>query len=233
MKLLLWDIDGTLLDTAGAGLRALRSGWEQAFADACARREFPVLDLAGNTDLGLARALFGHYGLSWCDAGCADFLAAYHGRLEMELSHRPGRVLPGVPALLERLGSGGFIQGLLTGNTAEGAAAKTRAYGLTGYFSFGAYGDDHHDRNALGPIALERAQRLTGRRYPAGQVCVIGDTPRDIACARACGAVSVAVATGRYGRAELAACAPDLLFDDLSDVEAVLDALSRADRNSR
>lgn len=229
MKLLLWDIDGTLVDTAGAGLRALRAGWEQTFVAASSAREFPLLDLAGNTDAGLARTLFAHYRMPWCEREFGRFLTAYHGHLEAELSSRPGRVLPGVAELLPWLGRSGFAQGLLTGNTAVGAATKTRAYGLDAHFAFGAYGDDHHDRNALGPIAVERAQQLTGKRYAPGQVCVIGDTPRDVACARACGAVAIAVATGRHTRAELAACQPDFLFDDLSDGEAVHAALSLGD----
>ncbi|MCB1241128.1 MAG: HAD family hydrolase [Verrucomicrobiales bacterium] len=226
MKLLLWDIDGTLLDTGGAGMKALREGWQEAFPEVSAITAFPPLDLAGSTDAGLARLLFDHYQLPWSDQGFARLLETYHLRLEVGLRSQPGRVLPGVADLLARLGgSGHFAQGLLTGNTRTGAATKTRRHGLDGHFAFGAFGDDHHDRNALGPIAIGRAEQITGHRFEAHRVYVIGDTPRDIACARACGAVAIAVATGRHTRGELEACFPDWLFDDLSDGAAFIAAL--------
>jgi phosphoglycolate phosphatase-like HAD superfamily hydrolase len=90
------------------------------------------------------------------------------------------------------------------------------------YFEFGAYADDHHDRNELGPVARERAKTKLGLEFEAEDIFVLGDTPHDVACARAIGAKAVAIATGRHSRVELDACAPDFLFDDLGDVPAVL-----------
>jgi len=98
-------------------------------------------------------------------------------------------------------------------------------YGVWHYFEFGAYADDHHDRNALGSFAQRRAKEKHGIDFDPGHTFILGDTPHDVACARAIGAKAVAIATGRHTRAELAACSPDFLFDDLADVPAVLAAL--------
>jgi phosphoglycolate phosphatase-like HAD superfamily hydrolase len=116
----------------------------------------------------------------------------------------PGRVLPGVVELLDDLSrSAGITVGLLTGNIAGGAAAKMRHFGLDRHFSVGAYGCDHADRNLLGPVALERAAGHAGRSFSPAETVVIGDTPKDIACARAMGAPCLAVATGRFSVDEL------------------------------
>jgi phosphoglycolate phosphatase-like HAD superfamily hydrolase len=111
-----------------------------------------------------------------------------------------------------------FVLALLTGNTEAGARIKLQSYGLDSYFPLGAYGSDHHDRNALGPIAIDRAEKAMGRPYPATKALVIGDTEKDIACAHACGAKVVAVATGAAPLERLEAQAPDGILDDLSDV---------------
>jgi phosphoglycolate phosphatase len=114
---------------------------------------------------------------------------------------------------------------LLTGNLVRGAELKLTHYGVWDYFEFGAYADDHHDRNALGPFAQARAKEKHGIEFAAEDIFVLGDTPHDVACARAIGAKAVAIATGRHNRAELEACHPDFLFDDLSDVRAALQAM--------
>lgn len=198
--LYLFDIDGTLVDTGGAGIRALEEACCARFGD-----PGPPLDLAGSTDLGIVAAVHAHFGL---DPGAEEidaFFAIYHQRLEWNLAHGgfPGKVLPGVVDLLDRLAGGGRAVGLLTGNTALGSAAKMRHFGLHGYFAMGAYGCDHADRNRLGPIALERAKARFGREFHPERTVIIGDTPKDIACARAIGARCLAVATGRFTCAEL------------------------------
>ena len=120
----------------------------------------------------------------------------------------------------------------MTGNIEEGARIKLTPPGLWSYFSVGAYGSDDVDRRRLPSLAARRAHALVGYQFRPDEVLVIGDTPLDIDCARAFGAVAVAVATGQHSRADLLTHGPDLLFDDLSDVEGVLDALLSTERNS-
>jgi phosphoglycolate phosphatase-like HAD superfamily hydrolase len=127
-------------------------------------------------------------------------------------------VYEGVLELLTELGEHPEATvGLLTGNAASGAAAKMRHFGLAEHFQFGAYGCDHADRNRLGPIALERASAHAGRSFSPNETWVIGDTPKDIACAHAIGARCLAVATGSFSAAQLAARGADQVVESLGD----------------
>jgi phosphoglycolate phosphatase-like HAD superfamily hydrolase len=136
--------------------------------------------------------------------------------------------MPGVADLVRVLGEeAGSIVGLLTGNIEAGARVKLATTGLLPYFRVGAYGSDDPDRARLPAIAAARVERLTGRPVRFDEMVIIGDTPLDVECARACGATAVAVATGQHALEELAACGPDLLFPDFSDVAAALGALAR------
>jgi phosphoglycolate phosphatase len=212
----LFDIDGTLVDTGGAGMRALHEASEECFGD-----PGPRLDLAGSTDLSIARGIFAHFGAEPVAERVECFFSAYLARLEWNLGRAPyvGRVLPGVVALLERLeGMPAVTTGLLTGNIAGGAAAKMRHFGLARHFPFGAYGCDHADRNQLGPVALRRASEHAGRKFTAVETLVIGDTPKDIACAKAIGARCLAVATGMFGTSELEASGADFTVESLEQV---------------
>ena len=138
-----------------------------------------------------------------------------------------GRLLPGIVPLLEALhAQPGVLLGLLTGNLERGAELKLRHYGVWDYFRFGAYADDHHDRNELGPFAARRALDHHGAPISPERIWVLGDTPHDIACGRAIGARTVGVATGGATRAQLAEHRPDFLFDDFSDLAAVLAAFA-------
>lgn len=216
-KLWLFDIDGTLVDTGGAGMRAL-----QEAAIECFGGEGPPLDLAGSTDLGVLAGILAHFERPHGKEEEALFFGTYLRRLEWQLAHGgfPGRVLPGAADLLEKLaGVSGVTVGLLTGNVADGAAAKMRHYGLLHHFAFGAYGCDHADRNLLGPVALERAAIHAGRDFTAEETLVIGDTPKDIACARAMGARCLAVATGKFSADQLRACGADMVVQGLDDPE--------------
>jgi phosphoglycolate phosphatase-like HAD superfamily hydrolase len=144
-------------------------------------------------------------------------------RLTLQEAHRPRRLMPGIPHLLETLAEQpGLVLGLLTGNVAMGAQLKLESFGIWHYFQLGAYGSDHHDRNVLVPIAQQRTQVLLGHTIPAQQTFVIGDTPRDIACAHAHGAHAIAVATGNYTVEELRRYKPEHCFEDLSDVPAIV-----------
>ncbi len=211
--LYLFDIDGTLVDTGGAGMAALEETTREVFGESG-----PPLDLAGATDLGIVIGIHEHFSVEPTRERIAAYLDIYQQRLDWNLAHGgfPGRVIEGVTGFLETLAVRPHATlGLLTGNTAGGAASKTRHFGLASYFPFGAYGCDHPDRNRLGPIALERAAAHAGRPFSADETWVIGDTPKDIACAKAIGARCLAVATGRFTSSELEAHGADVVMESL------------------
>jgi len=222
-RLLLFDIDGTLVDTAGVGLLALRGAMLAAFPDLVREESLPELDLRGATDAGVIRLLFATCGVPHDDVLRSRFVTAYLAHLERGLASPPGpgvpRALPGVTGLLRDLARSPdrYALGLLTGNLEQGAYSKLRHFGLAGFFPFGAFGLDRENREELGPVALERAWRFTGQRFTPEETVVIGDTPRDIACARAFGARCLAVATGGVSADEMAAHRPDALLRDLTD----------------
>ncbi len=223
-RLLLFDIDGTLVDTGGAGLTALLDATREVFGD-----DGPALDLAGATDNGLLKNIFKAFGREEDEVTTAAFFDSYHARLEANLLNDcfGSRVLPGAMELLKELTEAGEAIGLLTGNTAAGAEVKMQHHGMEGFFPFGAYGDDHFDRNKLGPIALARAEREFSKSFSPENTIVIGDTPKDIKCAQALGARSVCVATGSFTVEQLGTEGADTVFEDFSDVEAVLAELLR------
>jgi len=215
VKLWLFDIDGTLVDTGGAGMRALQQAAEECFGGSG-----PQLDLAGSTDLGVLAGILAHFDRAHGPEEEAAFFACYLRHLEDNLARGgyPGRVLPGAAELLESLSHLPDVTvGLLTGNIAGGAAAKMRHFGLHAHFAFGAYGCDHADRNLLGPVALQRAAVHAGRDFTAEETLVIGDTPKDVACARAMGARCLAVATGHFNAEQLRECGADFVVERLDD----------------
>lgn len=224
MRLLLFDVDGTLIRVDGAGREALRAAMERVYG-----RTGPIddFDFHGRTDPAIVRGLLRATGLEdgSIDRGLDRLWPLYCDALERELATRRDalRVCPGVPEMLAALDArSDLLFGLLTGNVAEGARRKLAACGLDGRFPFGAFGSDSELREELPPVALERARRVSGRRWLAREALVIGDTPEDIRCARAVGARCLAVATGRHAAAELEAHGADAVLPDLTDVEAVL-----------
>ena len=228
--LLLFDIDGTLIDTEGAGLKALEVGLFDAFPDRRGR-PFPPLDLGGATDGSVVAFLFDHFEVENDSFHREKFYQHYTAALKNSLkensSRGKGRILPGVRKLLASLSSHfpEHVSALLTGNAERGARIKLQHYELDEHFAFGAFGCDHPERNQLGPIAIQRAQKSTGRTFPSEEVIVIGDTPKDIACARACGAKVLAVSTGTVSHKELKKAEPDALLRDFSDLDETLSAL--------
>ncbi|MFU8893946.1 MAG: HAD hydrolase-like protein [Luteolibacter sp.] len=216
LMLCLFDIDGTLIDTRGAGMASLQAACRDIFGD-----EGPPLDLAGSTDLGLLKNLADHYCFDAADADFTNrFFETYHRHLERHLHAEdyPGTLIDGATILIDALvTTGQAALGLLTGNTARGAHLKVRRHGIDHHFPFGAYGCDHADRNLLGPIALERAAHHHGRHFDLATTWIIGDTPRDIACAKAIGARCIAVATGSFTADQLAAHAPDHVCESLAE----------------
>lgn len=211
--LYLFDIDGTLVDTGGAGMAALKEATCEIFG-----HEGPALDLAGSTDLGIVANIHAHFEIEPTRERIDAYFDVYLGRLDWNLTRGgfSGRVFDGVHELLAGLADRPDATiGLLTGNIAGGAASKMRHFGLSGHFPFGAYGSDHADRNRLGPIALERAAVHAGRSFTAAETWVIGDTPKDIACAHAIGARCLAVATGQFSAAALEEHGADRVVESL------------------
>lgn len=222
-RLLLFDIDGTLITSGGAGENALRLGIMDRFG---IDDDLRGIEIAGRTDSGIARQFFAKHSLPDTPGNTTSFFEGYLTHLPRMLSEKDGRLLPGIVPLLDALTTrDDVILALLTGNLERGAKLKLTHYGVWDYFEFGAYADDHHDRNQLGHFARTRAKERHGVEFPPENIYILGDTPHDITCARAIGAKAVAIATGQYSRDSLAAHAPDFLFDDLRDVASVLAAI--------
>jgi phosphoglycolate phosphatase-like HAD superfamily hydrolase len=231
MKLVLFDIDGTLLWTDGAGRRAIH----QALLDAAGTAgPIDTYRFDGKTDPQIVREL-----LTLADHPkkadaelVAEVCRRYVGLLERELAKQTQRtrLFPGVgellQALLPREQGGDALVGLLTGNVREGAALKLRSAGLPPErFAVGAFGSDSHRRPDLPAIAARRAAERTGTPVAGRDVVIIGDTPDDVACGRPIGARTVAVATGFYDVAALEAAGAAAAFASLADTAAVMDAI--------
>jgi phosphoglycolate phosphatase len=227
VKLVLFDIDGTLLLSDGAGRRAIQRALREVFGSTGPADYY----FDGKTDPQIVRELMrlaGH-GDDHIDARMATLLARYLELLRDELRspvHHP-YTLPGVPELLDALEARSHvILGLLTGNLAEGARAKLEAVGLDPTrFRVGAYGSDHEDRPELPAIAAERTRRELGIDVTGDAIVVIGDTPADLTCGKSLGASAIGVATGRYTVEQLRTHGPMAVFQDLSDTAAVTRAI--------
>jgi phosphoglycolate phosphatase len=225
MQLVLFDIDGTLVNTGGAGTEAMNRAFAELYQIADA---FANIHMSGKTDPAILAEALVHHQLQPVDSILETFHERYifHLRHTIQQPKRPRRLMPGIPGLLEALAPrSDVLLGLLTGNFARGAQLKLESFGIWQYFRLGAYGSDSSDRNVLVPVAQERACALLGCDFPSKQTVVIGDTPRDIACAQAHGARVVAVATGNYSLDELQQYRPDYCLADLGDVPAVLRVL--------
>jgi phosphoglycolate phosphatase len=222
-RLLLFDIDGTLITSGGAGEGAIQDAMRERFS---IDEDLEGITLAGATDSLIARLLLEKHSLATTPENIAAFLEAYLHHLPKRMPQHRGRLLPGIVALLEALKlREECTLALLTGNVERGAQIKLSHYGVWDYFEFGAFADDHHDRNELGHFAQARALERNGIEFSPHQICVIGDTPRDIECGKAIGARTAAIATGNYPLAALQKCEPDILFADLSNTETVTAAL--------
>lgn len=227
-KLVLFDIDGTLLLTAGAGRRAILAALTEEVRDATGLER---VRFDGKTDPQIVVELLEVAGQreSRESDRVRSLCQRYVGHLARELEHPASKttLMPGIRDLLDRLDDeDGVVLGLLTGNVAEGAALKLRSGGLDpSRFQVGAYGSDAGHRPDLPPIAARRAAPLFGRVPTGSEVVIIGDTPADIACGSCINARAVAVATGSYSVSDLAACAPHAVFENLRDTERVIEAI--------
>src|SRR4051794_26159614 len=203
VRAVVFDIDGTLLTTGGAGARA----WALAFQDAYGL----TADISDYTEDGMpdhdvCRVTFeGVMGRAPSESEIAVLITAYVGHLDDTVAASEAyRVLPGLPGALERLAQDGVLLGITSGNVEAAAHIKLARGGLNRWFTFGGYGSDSPDRGELTRIAIQRGGHILGGRLDPADVLVVGDTPRDVAAAHAAGAVSVAVATGHFTADQLA-----------------------------
>lgn len=219
MHVCLFDIDGTLIQTGGAGKAALFEALRTGFG---IPQPTDQVAIHGRTDRGITRDLFLHHGIADRAEHWERFRDEYLRHLPDQMSRREGAVLPGIAALLDRLHArDDVVLGLLTGNTRAGANLKLKHFELERYFDFGGFGDEHLDRIDVAREALAAAHGRLSGPVDINRVWVIGDTPGDVRCGRAIGAKVVAVATGDSSHDELQATKPDHLARDFSDVEAV------------
>ena len=228
-KLLLFDIDGTLLTTDGASGRAFESALIDVYGTAGPIGE---VSFAGKTDPQIAYELLGHTEIprSVVKARLEDLWTRYLKHFDNELVSSLVRPFPGVVECLNHVESkaGQALMGLLTGNIEPGAQRKLDASGL-GFsrFQVGAFGSDSENRDELPMIAAARAKALVGEHPEYETLVIVGDTPADISCGKAVGARTIAVATGVYSRSQLEECCPDFLFDSLENTDLVWDAMIR------
>ena len=224
-RLVLFDIDGTLLSASSVPARILGEVLTEVFGTPAAMEGF---DYSGKTDPQIARELMRGAGVGEEQIARAlpEALSRYLERLAARLAPEHVKAKPGVGPLLDRLAAEpGVTLGLLTGNLERGARIKLGPLDLNRHFSFGAYGSDSEDRYTLPPLAVERAYARTGVRFVGQEVVIVGDSVHDVLCGRSIGVRAVAVSTGPTPRGRLLASGPDALLDDFSDTEAALRAL--------
>jgi phosphoglycolate phosphatase-like HAD superfamily hydrolase len=227
MKLLLFDIDGTLMLSGGAGFRAIDRAFETLFG---------ILNATdgvrpdGKTDPLIFREIVEKHGIAHGpgDEVFEQIRTTYEPLMAEEMRSSPARMMPGVEPLLESLAADPDLSlGLLTGNFERTARIKLDRFGLNHHFPFGAFGSDDEDRRCLPSTAVKRAEAHLGSPVGLGShVLVIGDTPRDVECALVNGATAVGVATGRYNVEQLTQAGAHMVFEDLSDTEEVVKALT-------
>jgi phosphoglycolate phosphatase-like HAD superfamily hydrolase len=228
--LVLFDVDGTLVDTAGAGRRAFIEVFGRMFRNDGVEEAAMKVRFQGKTDPVIIDEIVHnlHIGADEFASRRGEFWERYAETLEAILA-RPDprrRALPGVTDLLDDLAARRDVYlGLQTGNVEVGARAKLRSLGLDHYFLGGGFASDHHDRRAIARIAREKLSRLFGVPFEPASTVVVGDTGHDVDCGRANHYRAVAVDTGWVDREELEAARPDALLDDFTDLEAALAAL--------
>lgn len=227
VRAVLFDIDGTLIRTGGAGVRAFERTGQALFQAADGVRH---MRFAGRTDMSLAREFFDRHRIDPTPADFRRFFEHYVFVLDQLVAQLDGQICPGVVDFLSGLEELTPVPllGLLTGNIRLGAEIKLRHFGLWERFATGAFGDDHEDRNQLAGIARRRAGQTLGRDVDGHEILVVGDTSQDIECARAIGASVLAVGTGGTSLDELRAHRADWVVETLADVKAADVCGSRA-----
>lgn len=222
--LLLWDIDGTLIDSGGAGERGLKLSLKREFG---IDDDLSWLEYFGRTDVWIARHILEHHFGRASSTDIQRFLDGYLKGLCEEMPNPRAQLLPGIAEIVSHVArQPNLAQGLLTGNLQRGAQIKLGHFALWMPFPFGAFADDAEDRNELGPYALRRAAARHNHHFTPDNVFVIGDTPHDIACGKAIGARTIAVATGRFSLDQLRSHGPTAALQDCTDTTAFLSLLN-------
>lgn len=227
MKLLLFDIDGTLLISKGAGRKAMQG----AVRRITNKQDVTIdgVDFSGRTDPQIIKDVFVNNGFDPSDSEqwISEALEAYVETFTEAFSPDQFIALPGVHDLVKKLHERDDMQlAILTGNLETTAYLKLKGIGLEEYFPFGSFASDNADRYKLPRIAVKRALEHTGRQYEGKNVVIIGDTRHDILCGKDINVMSVAVSTGHYSAEDLHIHEPDVLFDDLSNIDAFMDVLA-------
>ncbi|MBD3375998.1 HAD hydrolase-like protein [candidate division KSB1 bacterium] len=221
MKLLLWDIDGTLIMTGGAGMRAMDRAFKDLFN---VEKALQGVNMAGRTDTSIIQDAMKKYGIHYSEPIFQQYKEQYYRYIaeEIQVDHPEKMIMNGIQELLETLEKRqDIVLALLTGNWEKSGRIKLAHFGLDRYFEFGAFADDSGIRNDLLPFAIKRFQERYGYVPDKRHTYIIGDTPADINCAKPYDVVSVAVAAAHYSRHELLVYEPDYLFDDFSDLQEV------------
>jgi phosphoglycolate phosphatase-like HAD superfamily hydrolase len=219
IRLVLFDIDGTLVHTGRAGSRAFGKTIASEFK---VSESVEKVRFGGRTDISLARELFGLNRIPATPENFRRFFESYVFWLDHLVANTNGEICPGVPEFIRELQTlpNPPMPGLLTGNIQLGAEIKLRRYGLWEFFETGGFADDSEDRNHIAAAALERGRRVLGGNLRGGEILVVGDTPHDIRCGQFIGAKVLAVATGGAKLEELQNHQPDWAVEDLTRVSA-------------
>jgi phosphoglycolate phosphatase-like HAD superfamily hydrolase len=223
MHLILFDIDGTLIDSGEAGSRSLNLSFKELFSIVNA---FHGISMAGKTDTQIMKEGLLKHGIS-VDGNFDVVINTYLKYLQQEVHNNRRHMKPGIYELLEKFSLTRDIQiGLLTGNIESGARIKLEPFKLNKYFPTGAFGSDDDDRNKLLPIAINRFEEICRRKISTDECIVIGDTPRDVHCAKIYGATCIGVATGPYSIDELIGAGADYVAKDLLNYNNLLQFLN-------
>ena len=218
-KLILFDIDGTLISAGGAGTRSMNLAFHALFG---IRDAFEDIPMAGRTDPQIMKEGLKFHNLPYMNGNVAKMEVMYLKFLEHEINNPRRHLKPGIKETLSALDDKNMVVGLLTGNLEKGAHIKLNAFALNDYFLDGAFGSDDEDRDKLLPIAIGKfAQR--GLEFAPEECIVVGDTPRDVQCARIHGAHCIAVATGPYSKESLVNTDADIVIDSLAETEKYMD----------
>jgi phosphoglycolate phosphatase len=222
MRLILFDIDGTLIDSGGAGVRSLDLAMRDLFS---LENAFQDISMAGKTDTQIIKEGLMKYDLS-SDGIIDTVINVYLKHLKREIQNDRKHVKPGIYEVLDKLeGLHDLGLGLLTGNLEAGARIKLEPFMLNRYFPTGAFGSDDEDRNNLLPIAVKRFEELFQKRIEIDGCVIVGDTPRDVECAHIYGAICIGVATGPYSYDDLIEAGADYIVHDLSESKILLNFL--------
>ena len=212
-KLVLFDIDGTLITAGGAGTRSMNFAFKELFG---IEEAFRNISMAGKTDIEIIKEGFTMHGITNWDRNVGTMKNMYLQFLASEIDNPQRRLHPGIRTALEVLQNNGMPLGLLTGNLEQGAQIKLGACGIYNYFLDGAFGSDHEDRDMLLPIAIQKFS-AKGFNFDLRECIIIGDTPRDVQCAKIHDAQCIAVATGPYSKEDLRHSGADMVLDSLED----------------